>query len=58
MSCLDCVVCGKWPERDRCALREMIESLPLQETEGVCDEWVWSSKVGFPVGDDGDATNQ
>lgn len=33
----DCINCGKWPEKDRWALREMIDSLPLQE-EPICDE--------------------
>jgi hypothetical protein len=33
----DCVVCGKWPEKDRWALREMIDTLPLQEIEQICD---------------------
>jgi len=33
----DCIICSKWPERDRWALREMIDSLPLQE-EPVCDD--------------------
>ena len=32
----DCAICGKWPEKDRWALREMIDSLPLQEIERVC----------------------
>ena len=27
----DCVICGKWPERDRLALREMIRALPVNE---------------------------
>ena len=34
--CDDCVVCGKWPERDRWALREMLDTLPMDEP--VCDE--------------------
>jgi hypothetical protein len=33
----DCVICSKWPERDRWALRQMITELPLQE-EQICDE--------------------
>jgi hypothetical protein len=37
----DCVICGKWPERDRWALREMIDSLPLDE-EQICDECLLS----------------
>jgi hypothetical protein len=36
----DCVVCGKWPDRDRWALRAMTDSLPLQEIEMICDEWL------------------
>jgi hypothetical protein len=27
----DCIICGNWPERDRWALREMIDRLPLDE---------------------------
>jgi hypothetical protein len=27
----DCVICGHWPEKDRWAVREMIEVLPLRE---------------------------
>jgi hypothetical protein len=27
----DCIICGKWPEKDRWALREMIDSLPLDD---------------------------
>jgi hypothetical protein len=26
----DCIICGKWPEKDRWALREMLDTLPLQ----------------------------
>jgi len=33
----DWIICGKWPEKDRWALREMIDSLPLHE-EPICDE--------------------
>jgi hypothetical protein len=33
----DCIICGKWPEKDRWALREMIDSLPLRE-EPICNE--------------------
>jgi hypothetical protein len=33
----DCIICGKWPEADRWALREMIDKLPLGE-EQICDE--------------------
>jgi hypothetical protein len=47
----DCVVCGKWPERDRWALREMIDARPLQEIERVCDECLegfWNGIVELP----------
>ena len=27
----DCVICGKWPARDRRALRKMIRALPVNE---------------------------
>ena len=37
----NCVVCGKWPEKDRWALREMIAALPLHE-EPICDECLLS----------------
>lgn len=33
----DCIICGKWPERDRWALWKMITELPLRE-EPICDE--------------------
>ena len=33
----NCVICGKWPENDRWALREMTDSLPLQAIESICD---------------------
>jgi hypothetical protein len=29
----DCAIWGKWPERDRLALREMLDTLPLQESQ-------------------------
>jgi hypothetical protein len=32
----ECIFCSRWPERDRWALREMIEVLPLED-DGVCD---------------------
>jgi hypothetical protein len=53
----DCIICGKWPERDRWALRAMTEWLPLQEIESVCEACLmaWARNVGFPVSDD-DAT--
>jgi hypothetical protein len=48
-----CVICCKWPERDRWALREMLDTLPLQE-EPICDACLmaWARNVGFPVRDD------
>ena len=49
----DCIICGKWPEKDRWALREMIDSLPLQEVERVCDECLvsfWNGIVEQPDG--------
>jgi hypothetical protein len=33
----DCIICSKWPERDRWALRRMITALPLRE-EPICDD--------------------
>ena len=27
----DCIICGKWPEADRWALREMLDTLPLND---------------------------
>lgn len=33
----DCVICSKWPEKDRWALRQMTASLPLND-EPICDE--------------------
>ena len=35
---LECIICASWPERDRWALREMIDRLPLKEIDHVCDE--------------------
>jgi len=32
----DCTICGRWPERSRSALREMLDTLPLHE-EPICD---------------------
>ena len=43
----DCIICGKWPERDRWALREMIDALPLQE-DNIGDECLmafWKNRV-------------
>jgi hypothetical protein len=36
MTCDDCAVCGHWPEADRWALREMLDSIPL--SDDVCDD--------------------
>jgi hypothetical protein len=33
----DCIISSTWPKKDRWALREMTDSLPLQE-ESICDE--------------------
>jgi hypothetical protein len=33
----DCIICGKWPEKDRVARRELIEGLPLN-ADPICDE--------------------
>jgi len=33
----DCIICCQCPEKDRWALREMTDSLPLHE-EPICDE--------------------
>jgi hypothetical protein len=44
----DCVICGKWPEKDRWALPEMIDSLPLQEIERICDKCLESFWRGLP----------
>jgi hypothetical protein len=33
----DCIICGAWPKRDRWALREMIDFLPMDD-EHICDE--------------------
>jgi hypothetical protein len=32
----ECILCGHWPEKDRWALRDAIEILPLED-DGVCD---------------------
>jgi hypothetical protein len=32
----DCIICGKWPEADHWALREMLDTLPLND-EPICD---------------------
>jgi hypothetical protein len=51
----DCIVCGRWPEKDRWALREMIETLPVQEIEQICDECLmafWQNCVVGPMPDE------
>jgi hypothetical protein len=37
----DCVICGKWPARDRRALRKMIRALPVNEGP-ICKECLGS----------------
>ena len=32
----DCIICGKWPEADHWALREMLDTLPLND-QSICD---------------------
>jgi hypothetical protein len=47
--------CGNWPERDRWALREMLDTLPLHEPTSIeCEVAFWRN-MGLPVRDD-DAT--
>jgi hypothetical protein len=44
----DCIICGKWPEKDRWALREMIDGLPLDDGP-ICDECLiafWRAVAG------------
>ncbi len=43
----DCVICGKWPAKDRWALREMTTSLPLDE-EPICDKCLESFWRSLP----------
>jgi hypothetical protein len=52
----DCVICGKWPEADRWALRETIDKLPLGEDK-ICDECLISflKQAGEPEPDPGQA---
>jgi hypothetical protein len=33
----DSIICGKWPEKYRSSMRMLIDSLPLQEVEQICD---------------------
>ena len=44
-----CVLCSHWPEADRWALREMIDSMPLRDDEPVCDEcqMAFWKNIGF-----------
>ena len=44
----DCVICGKWPARDRWALRETLEWLPLDDVP-ICDEcaMAWGRNIGL-----------
>ena len=44
----DCIICGKWPENNRWALREMTIALPLQKIDQICDPCLsefWSKFV-------------
>jgi hypothetical protein len=50
MTCVsedDCVVCSGWPAKDRWALREMLNTIPLADT--VCDEcnMAFFRNIGF-----------
>ena len=52
MTCVsedDCVLCSKWPAKDRWGLREMIDRMPLRDDEPVCDEcqMAFSRNIGF-----------
>ena len=52
MTCVsedDCVLCSKWPAKDRWGLREMINSMPLGDDEPVCDEcqMAFWKNIGF-----------
>jgi hypothetical protein len=47
----DCVICGQWPEKDRWALREMIDTIPLEDDDPVCDECLtafWMNCIAGP----------
>jgi len=33
----ECIFCGHWPEKNRWALRDAIQILPLQDQELICD---------------------
>jgi hypothetical protein len=50
MTCVsedDCVVCSHWPAKDRWALRETLNTIPL--TDDVCDEcnMAFFRNIGF-----------
>jgi hypothetical protein len=53
----DCIICGKWPEKDRWALREMIDSLPLQE-KSICDECLLAFWANCVVGPEPDSPSK
>jgi hypothetical protein len=47
----DCIVCGNWPKANRSAMRQLIDSLPLQKMGQVCDQCVvtfWANHVAKP----------
>jgi hypothetical protein len=46
----DCVVCGDWPQAHRSSMRILIDSLPLQEVEQVCDGCLQAFWTNFVVG--------
>ena len=47
----DCIVCGKWPEQDRWALREMNDTLPMDE-DPICDKCLMAFWKNCMVGPD------
>jgi hypothetical protein len=49
----DCIICGHWPEKDRWALREMLDTLPI-DIELICDDCLlafWKNCVVGPEPD-------
>jgi hypothetical protein len=44
-----CVVCGHWPEADRSSMRILIDSLPLQEVEDICDGCLNVDATNTPI---------
>ena len=47
MGVIPCVVCSHWPEADRLALREMLNTMPLHDEVCVeCQEAFWRN-LGF-----------